>query len=101
MTKRAGNYVQARQYVLFIDEVHRFSKTQQGAAARGREPAGHADRRNHGEPELLGHIAIVVTIALADLKPLGDEDISNFIDRALKRTADWLANTNSTPMLAP
>ena len=38
-----------------------------GRAAAGRgEPAGHPDRRHHGEPELLGHLPAAVPVAAAD-----------------------------------
>ena len=35
------------------------------AAAGRREPAGHPDRRHHGEPQLLGHLAAAVPVAAA------------------------------------
>ena len=50
-----------RETVLFVDEVHRFSKTQQDALLPGRrEPLGHARRRDDGEPALLDHLAAAV-----------------------------------------
>ena len=50
--------------MLFIDEVHRFSKTQQDAllAARG-EPDRAAGRRDHREPVVLGGVAAAVALA--------------------------------------
>ena len=43
-----------RETVLFVDEVHRFSKAQQDALLPGRrEPLGDAGRGHHREPVLL------------------------------------------------
>ena len=55
------------QTVLFIDEVHRFSKTQQDALLPGGgEPLGLVHRRHHGEPVLLGGLTAAVPVAAAD-----------------------------------
>ena len=55
-----------RETVLFVDEVHRFTKAQQDALLpRRREPLGHAGRGDHGEPVLLGHLAAAVAVAAA------------------------------------
>ena len=54
------------QTVLFIDEVHRFSKTQQDALLPGGgEPLGVVHRRDHREPVLLGGLAAPVPVAAA------------------------------------
>ena len=51
--KRELTYA-GRRTVLFIDEVHRFSKTQQDSLlSRGRGPDRQPDRRDHREPVLL------------------------------------------------
>ena len=63
----AGAARAAAQTVLFVDEVHRFSKTQQDVLLPGGgEPAGHPDRGHHREPELLGDLAAAVPLAAAD-----------------------------------
>ena len=52
------------QTVLFIDEVHRFSRTQQDSLlGRGRGPDHRADRGDHREPVLLRRLAAVVPVA--------------------------------------
>ena len=51
--RRAGR-ARGRETVLFVDEVHRFSKAQQDALLPGRrEPLGDPGRRDHREPVLL------------------------------------------------
>ena len=53
--------------VLFVDEVHRFTKAQQDALLPGRrEPLGDAGRRHHREPVLLGDLPAAVALAAAD-----------------------------------
>ncbi len=55
------------QTVLFIDEVHRFTKAQQDALLPGRgEPLGLVHRRDHGEPVVLGGRPAAVAVAAAD-----------------------------------
>ena len=52
--------------VLFIDEVHRFSKTQQDALLpAGGEPDRHTDCRNHGEPQFFRDLPTAVAFAAA------------------------------------
>ncbi len=52
-----------RQTVLFLDEIHRFTKAQQDALLPGcREPPGRAGRRDHREPVVLGHRAAAVAL---------------------------------------
>ncbi len=54
------------QTVLFIDEVHRFSKTQQDALLPAVENRlVTLDRRDHREPVLLGDLAAAVALAAA------------------------------------
>ena len=81
--KRELTYA-GRRTVLFIDEVHRFSKTQQDSpAVRGRGPDRQPDRRHHREPVLLrGQPAAVPQPVLA-LQPLGDDDVRALLRRAL------------------
>ena len=56
-----------RETVLFVDEVHRFSKAQQDALLPGRrEPLGDPGRGHHREPVLLGDLAAAVALAAAD-----------------------------------
>ena len=64
--------------VLFIDEVHRFTKAQQDALAAGRrEPLGDSGRRDHRESVLLGHLtAAVPHRLLLTLESLTDDDIA-------------------------
>ena len=53
--------------VLFIDEVHRFSKTQQDSLlARRGGPDDYAAGGDHGEPIFLGHLAAAVPVRAAD-----------------------------------
>ena len=56
-----------RRTVLFLDEIHRFTKAQQDALlpARG-EPLGAARRRDDREPVLLGGRPAAVAVAAAD-----------------------------------
>ena len=55
--------------VLFVDEVHRFTKAQQDALLPGRrEPLGHAGRGDDREPVLLGDLAAAVAVAAADAR---------------------------------
>ena len=52
-----------RQTVLFLDEIHRFTKAQQDALLPGRrEPPGRARRRDHREPVVLGHRPAAVAL---------------------------------------
>ena len=54
---RAELVATGHETVLFVDEVHRFSKAQQDALLPGRrEPLGHPGRRDHREPVLLGDL---------------------------------------------
>ena len=56
-----------RETVLFVDEVHRFSKTQQDALLPGVENRlGVAGRRHHREPALRDHRPAAVPVAAAD-----------------------------------
>ena len=73
-----------RETVLFIDEVHRFSKTQQDALLPGgREPLGDAGRRDHGEPLLLDRLAAAVPSLLLTLAPLDDDGVAEVVRRAV------------------
>ena len=55
-----------RQTVLFLDEVHRFSKTQQDALLPAVENGWVSlHRRHHGEPVLLRDLAAAVAVAAA------------------------------------
>ena len=53
--------------VLFLDEIHRFTKAQQDALLPGRrERLGHPRRGDDGEPVVLGDLAAAVPLAAAD-----------------------------------
>ena len=57
----ASSAYTGRQTVLFIDEMHRFSKTQQDSCCGAVEDRhGHAGRGDHREPVLLGGLAAAV-----------------------------------------
>ena len=82
--KRELTYA-GRRTVLFIDEVHRFSKTQQDSpAVRGGGPDRQPDRRDHREPVLLRRQPAAV--AAASCWPCSrsrDDDIRAVLHRAL------------------
>jgi putative ATPase len=75
----------ARQTVLFIDEVHRFSKTQQDVllpAVENRLVTLIAATTENPSFSVIS--PLLSRSLLLTLKPLSDQDISNLIDRALK-----------------
>ena len=73
--KRELTYA-GRRTVLFIDEVHRFSKTQQDSpAVRGRGPDRQPDRGDHREPVLLRVSPLLSRSLVLALQPLPDDDI--------------------------
>ena len=74
----------ARQTVLFIDEVHRFSKTQQDVllpAVENRLVTLIAATTENPSFSVIS--PLLSRSLLLTLKPLTDEDISNLLDRAL------------------
>ena len=75
---RADLTRRGRETVLFVDEVHRFSKAQQDALLPGRgEPLGDPGRRDHREPVLLGDLpAAVAQPAAAAWSSLTDDDVA-------------------------
>ena len=74
-----------RGTILFLDEVHRFNKSQQDALLPAVEDGrAHPDRGDDGEPVLRGQRpAAVSRSTLFRLEPLGDDDLRVILDRAL------------------
>ena len=82
--KRELTYA-GRRTVLFIDEVHRFSKTQQDCLlSRGRGPDRQPDRGHDREPVLLrGQPAALAAASSSRSSRSSDDDIRAVLHRAL------------------
>ena len=85
-----------RQTVLFIDEIHRFSKTQQDALLAAVENRWVSFvGGDHREPVVLGRLAAAVPLLLLTLQPLDEDDIRALLDRALTDPERGLAGRGS------
>lgn len=79
-----GRFARGRGTILFIDEIHRFSKTQQDTLLQGVEEGWitlvGATTEN---PSVSINSALLSRAIVLNLKSLQDEEISELIDRAL------------------
>ena len=80
-----GRFARGRGSILFIDEIHRFSKTQQDTLLQAVEEGWitliGATTEN---PSVSINSALLSRSIVLNLKPLGDEEIASLIARALK-----------------
>ncbi len=89
-----------RRTILFVDEVHRFNKSQQDAflphVESGLFTFIGATTEN---PSFEVNSALLSRAAVYVLKPLGDDDLSQLIDRALALDGSFSIDADAKPML--
>ncbi len=89
-----------RRTILFVDEVHRFNKSQQDAflphVESGLFTFIGATTEN---PSFEVNSALLSRAAVYVLKPLGDDDLSQLIDRALALDGSFSIEADAKPML--
>ncbi len=80
-----GRFARGRGSILFIDEIHRFSKTQQDTLLQAVEEGWitlvGATTEN---PSVSINSALLSRSIVLNLRPLGDDEIAELIERALK-----------------
>ena len=91
IAKAGGDGLFTRSAVLFIDEIHRFSKAQQdsllGAVEKGTNTLVGATTENPSF-EVIG--ALLSRCQVYVLKPLTEEDLSSLLDRAMREDPELL-----------
>ncbi|HRO38456.1 MAG TPA: replication-associated recombination protein A [Flavobacteriales bacterium] len=91
IVKAGGDGLFTRNAVLFIDEIHRFSKAQQdsllGAVEKGTITLVGATTENPSF-EVIG--ALLSRCQVYVLKPLTEEDLSSLLDRAMREDPELL-----------
>jgi len=91
IAKAGGDGLFTRSAVLFIDEIHRFSKAQQdsllGAVEKGTITLVGATTENPSF-EVIG--ALLSRCQVYVLKPLTEEDLSSLLDRAMREDPELL-----------
>ena len=83
---RSNRFFSQASPILFIDEIHRFSKSQQDSLlGGGGDGSGDPDRRHHRESLVRGDPALALPLQLYVLKSLEKEDLLELLHNAIAK----------------